>query len=229
MTVFSALLLPVLVGLGLWQLDRAAEKRALVTAVDSRLAAQPQDPSQLADLQRYIPVRLLGYFTDEYFYLDNRTRSGHVGYEILQVFVSGDRRWLVNRGWLPAERKRSALPEVTWPRAAKVITGFLYPVALAEDEAAASAVAGTARIQAVDSRLADTLDLAQPQWTIRLSADSDTALVTDWHLVSSSPARHLAYAWQWFAMAMALVILWLLAATRLPARLRGIDRRRQRD
>ncbi|WP_237059884.1 SURF1 family protein [Microbulbifer sediminum] len=222
LTVFSILLLPALVSLGFWQLDRADEKRSLIAAVDGRLSAQPQDPNTLEHLQRYSPVRLPGYFTDEYFYLDNRTRNGRVGYEILQVFVSGERRWLVNRGWMPASVSRSKLPEVSWPRAAKVITGFLYPVTQGHGDGGGNPITGDGpvRIQAVDAGLTGSLRLAKPDWTIRLSADSDTALVTDWRMVNSSPARHQAYAWQWFAMALALVILWLLAATRLPAALR---------
>ncbi|SDK44204.1 SURF1 family protein [Microbulbifer yueqingensis] len=218
LTLFSGLLLPILVALGVWQLQRAEEKQALVSQLDARLSAQPENPAGLDRLQPYMPVRLQGYFTGEYFYLDNRTRDGRVGYEILQVFVSGKQRWLVNRGWLAAGSSRAELPAVTWPLAAKVVTGFLYPVLPAGEESPA-ANSGS-RIQAVDERLTASLELAQPRWTIRLLADSDTALLTDWQMNNSPPERHRAYAWQWFAMAAALVVLWLLAATRLPVWLR---------
>jgi len=220
LTLFSALLLPLLLGLGTWQLHRAAEKSAMQAAIDTRLSAQPQDPAVLAQLQRYTPVRLLGYYDDQLYYLDNRTRNGTVGYEILQVFNSAEHRWLVNRGWVAAGADRAELPAVTRPLAAKVITGFLYPVA-AVASASAGADASGARIQGLSDALLAQFDLARPEWSIRLSADSDTALVTDWQLLQMSPQRHTAYAVQWFAMAAALVVLWLYAATSLRERLKN--------
>ncbi|WP_323846081.1 SURF1 family protein [Microbulbifer magnicolonia] len=214
LTLLSGLLLPLLLSLGFWQLQRAEEKSALNATIDTRLASQPRSlansAAELTGLQTYMPVRLLGFYTDEYYLLDNRTRNGRVGYEVLQVFVSARQRWLVNRGWLEAPPQRDELPEVDWPLAAKVITGFLYPVAPGDSE---SRPETDTRIQQLDSTFAGSLDLLQPQWSIRLSADSDTALVTDWQLVNSPPQRHRAYAAQWFAMAVALVILWLAAAT----------------
>ena len=40
-TLFVALLLPLLVGLGCWQLDREVEKRELLTRFEARRAADP--------------------------------------------------------------------------------------------------------------------------------------------------------------------------------------------
>ncbi|MGL6162253.1 SURF1 family protein [Microbulbifer sp.] len=214
LTLLSGLLLPVLLGLGLWQLQRAEEKAQLNAAIDARLSAQPREPAGLDALQAYMPVRLSGYYRDEIRYLDNRTRNGRVGYEILQLFVSGKERWLVNRGWVPAGADRGQLPEVAWPRVAKVITGFLYPL----DDT--GEVPAGPRVQSANRALGRELALARPAWSVRLSADSDTALVTGWQLVNSPPQRHTAYAVQWFAMAAALLLLWLFAATNLPRKLR---------
>lgn len=217
LTAISGLLLPLLLGLGVWQIQRGGEKAAINAAIDRRLSSQPRPPQQLDERRRFATVRMRGHYTGDYRLLDNRTRNGRVGYEVLQVFVGGGQRWLVNRGWLPAPPDRDTLPEVTRPRDTRVITGFLYPVAAAGETGTA---ATGRRIQRLDSGIAGRLDLAEPQWTVRLSADSDTALVTDWQLINSPPQRHYAYAVQWFAMAAALVILWLFAATRIPRLLR---------
>ena len=221
-------LFPLLIGLGNWQLQRAGEKQQILDTVDARLSSQPVKITELTTPQTYTPVRLLGFYTDEYLYLDNRTRNGRVGYEILQVFETGDSergksRWLINRGWLPAGRDRTQLPEVAYPLAAKVITGFLYPVGESTGDVPGgtpSKVVSHARIQALDTHLGRQLSLQFPQWHIRLSADSDTALLTDWQLVSTNPQKHRGYAVQWFSMAAALFVLWLLAATNLRERLR---------
>lgn len=225
-TFLSLCFFPLLLGLGSWQLQRAHEKQQLLDHIDARLASQPQNISQLTQPQTYTPVRLLGHYTDEYFYLDNRTRNGRAGYEVLQVFKTGQERWLINRGWIAAKARRSALPEIAYPRAAKVITGFLYPV----DESASAATQVNderdLRIQSLDRDLTDTLALAQPAWHIRLSADSDTALVTDWQLVNVNPERHQGYAVQWFSMAATLFILWVLAATNIRSMISTLRHRR---
>ena len=213
LTLLSGPLLLLLLSLGVWQIQRGEEKALINAAIDQRLSAQPRTPAELENLQHYTPVRMLGHYTDEFLLLDNRTRNGRVGYEVLQVFVCTGQRWLINRGWLPAPLERDALPEVHWPRAAKVITGFLYPVVPADESRAATS---GQRIQQLDSAITDTLNLQQSRWTIRLSADSDTALITDWQLINSPPQRHYAYAAQWFAMAAALLLLWLFAATGIP-------------
>ena len=217
LSILCLCLFPLLFGLGNWQLQRAQEKQQILDKVDARLSSQPVNISALDTPQIYTPVRLLGFYTDEYFYLDNRTRNGRVGYEILQVFETGSRstgkaRWLINRGWVPAGRDRTQLPEVAYPLAAKVITGFLYP-SRGADSGANHSAAPHARIQQLDAAVSASLRLAHPQWHIRLSADSDTALLTDWQLISTKPQKHRGYAVQWFSMTAALFLLWLLAAT----------------
>ena len=221
LTLFCGLLFPLLLSLGFWQLQRGEEKAAINTAIDTRLALQPRtltnNAAELDNLQSYTPIRLSGRYTGEYYLLDNRTRSGRAGYEVLQVFASTGQRWLINRGWVVAPAQRDQLPEITWPPADKTVTGFLYPVT---ETTAAKRFTHDRRIQQIDSAFTGSLDLAQPRWSVRLSADSDTALVTGWQLINSPPERHRAYAVQWFAMAAALFFLWLLAATRLQCLLR---------
>lgn len=221
LTLLSGLLFPLLLSLGFWQLQRGAEKAAINAVIDARLASQPRtladNAAELDNLQSYTLIRLSGRYTGEYYLLDNRTRNGRAGYEVLQVFASSGQRWLINRGWVVAPPQRDQLPEITWPPADKVVTGFLYPVT---ETTTTKRFTNDRRIQQIDSAFAGSLDLAQPRWSVRLSADSDTALVTGWQLINSPPERHRAYAVQWFAMAAALLLLWLFAATRLQRLLR---------
>ncbi|WGL15308.1 hypothetical protein PVT68_11060 [Microbulbifer bruguierae] len=221
LTILCLCLLPALIVLGNWQLYRAGQKQQILDDIDARLAAQPKKIDQIQELKTYIPVRLTGFYTDEFFYLDNRTRNGRVGYEILQVFETGnssqgEARWLINRGWLPAGSDRTKVPAVAYPLAAKVITGFLYP-SITNDQAQTRQVrlAPHSRIQQLGPSFNESLNLNHASWHIRLSADSDTAFLTNWQLVNIRPQKHIAYAVQWFSMAVALLVLWLLAATNL--------------
>ncbi|MBN8429511.1 SURF1 family protein [Microbulbifer salipaludis] len=227
LSALCLLFFPLLIGLGNWQLHRAEEKQQILQQVNTRLSSQPVAVADLESLEIFTPVRLLGVYTDEYLYLDNRTRNGRVGYEVLQAFEvsanagdakAGQRsRWLINRGWLAAGADRNQLPEVRYPLAAKVVTGFLYPSAESDTVGArppAKPGDEHVRIQSMDTGLGRQLGLQHPQWHVRLGADSDTALVTDWQLITTNPQKHRGYAVQWFMMAAALLIMWLLAATR---------------
>ncbi|QFT53007.1 SURF1 family protein [Microbulbifer sp. THAF38] len=211
-TLFSIGLMPVFVLLGAWQLNRAETKQMISLEIDARMSAQPVNPKNGIELKRFLPVKLTGKYSSNYFLLDNRTRRGQVGYEVLQIFISGNQRWLVNRGWIPLPESRAITPEVSYPDDATTILGFIYPVEYSESLSSNEKLFHQ-RIQAVNRKFTDSLDLSYKAWTLRLSADSESSLVTDWKLINSNSDRHIAYAVQWFAMAVALFILWLLTAT----------------
>lgn len=111
-TVVVLVLLPLMVGLGFWQLSRGHEKQLLVDSYADRRAADPISSAQLNDKAdpAFRRVRLRGQFDAEHsVFLDNRLRDGKAGVELLQPFhdqASG--LWLLlNRGWLPWPDRRT--------------------------------------------------------------------------------------------------------------------------
>ena len=44
---------------------------------------------------------------------------------------------------------------------------------------------------------------------MRLSTDESSGFVREWAIVSMPPVRHVGYAVQWFAMALAILILFI--------------------
>ncbi|MDP5210993.1 SURF1 family protein [Microbulbifer sp. 2205BS26-8] len=216
-TLLSAGLFPVLMALGFWQLQRAGEKVALSAELNARLSAQPVTPATMCGFERYTPVRLTGFFAEDHYLLDNRTRAGRSGYEVLQVFITPQAHWLINRGWVPAPNRRERLPQVATPQGMRTINGFLYPVIESTPTKHLPEGFPERRIQSLDTQFTRALKTADEKWSVRLSADSDAALITDWHWINSGPERHRAYALQWFTMAAVLAVLWLFAATRFTA------------
>jgi surfeit locus 1 family protein len=104
--VLAAVAAAVCVRLGIWQLDRLAERRALNAAVAGRMRAAPVAPGELpADTaaRHYRRVRLAGVpdYAREVV-LANRSRDGSPGVHLLTpVRVAGsDTAVLVNRGWV---------------------------------------------------------------------------------------------------------------------------------
>lgn len=102
-TLFVVFFLPLLLGLGSWQMQRAEEKRELQSLID---LGQAQLPTSLRSVQaepsmHWRPVRLQGSFDAERVWLlDNRTRGGQAGVEVLQLFSDqSGQELVVNRGW----------------------------------------------------------------------------------------------------------------------------------
>ena len=111
-SVLVALLLPGLLWLGFWQLQRGDEKRQLLASFEARRQAEPITLEQLEPMRdpAYRRVQLRGHFDTEHsLLLDSRSRDGHAGVELLQPFYDQPSGlWLLlNRGWLPWPDRRT--------------------------------------------------------------------------------------------------------------------------
>jgi len=112
-TVFAVPALLILIALGTWQIERLHWKEGEIAR---RLEhsqgpgiALPQAFPDPADVE-FTRVRLKGRFLhDQEFILGARTESGRVGYNIVTPFHLDDgRTLLVNRGWVPENRRDPA-------------------------------------------------------------------------------------------------------------------------
>lgn len=112
-TLISVPALIVLVGLCLWQVQRLHWKQDLIADREARVAAEPIAlPAEGGDAAAfdYRRVRLDGVFRhDKELFLGARSMNGNVGYQVLTPFeLSGGGAVLVDRGWVPVERKDPA-------------------------------------------------------------------------------------------------------------------------
>jgi surfeit locus 1 family protein len=232
-TLFTLILLPMMISLGFWQLQRAEEKSALAQAFELKQRRPPapldtitaKTPGELA----YLPVALSGHYRQEqYLLLDNRMHQGRFGNEVLAVFEldSGD-LVLVNRGWVAADPSRQVMPEVpgvTRVRVPVTITGHVYvspgePYLLADEAIQAG---WPKRIQAVQmNKIEPLFDRVLFPYPVRIDPDQAGALVVDWQVINVSPAKHHGYAVQWFTMAAALALIYLLRSTNIWRLIRG--------
>ncbi len=107
----------ILVSLGVWQLQRLAWKEAILSDINARVSAAPvavpQTPSAQSDL--YLPVELQGDFTGEELHVLASVKRRGAGYRVISVLQSDDRRIMVDRGFIPTERKDE-------PRQAQAVT-----------------------------------------------------------------------------------------------------------
>ena len=128
----TALIFPLLVGLGLWQLDRAKQKRALAAAFIANAEKSAIEIrhalTDYSESNQWLPVKARGKYLAPNILLDNRVRNGRVGYEILTPMQTADVSVLVNRGWVPAPPQRDRLPNVVVPTGEQMYSGKLGPV-----------------------------------------------------------------------------------------------------
>ena len=228
LSLMLLLLLPLCLRLGIWQLDREEEKLALQQTWEARQRELPAPLQQLAgvdDLQ-YRQVTFTGRFDNEHvFLLDNRIHEGRVGFEVVQAVVTADGfQVFVNRGWIAAGVDRRQLPQPPAVDGEVQLRGAVY-VPVGEPLLLGDIAPGPEW-----PKLLQTLDIAELAqlsglpadaglfpYSVRLAETSPGVLERNWSVISTTPEKHRGYAVQWFAMATAVLLLYLYYSTRPPA------------
>lgn len=107
MTVCALPALAILLGLGVWQMQRLEWKQGIIDQRAARLAAPPIDIANVPDDRwadiEHRRVRIRGEFLhDREILLLNRVRHGQTGFDVITPMVlEGGGAVLVNRGWVP--------------------------------------------------------------------------------------------------------------------------------
>lgn len=236
--VLYAALLSCMLWLGNWQLDRAALKVSMAQAATEARLAAPVSLNDVEDIpsaaQRYTRVSVSGQYDAAHQLLwDNRTHKGQAGFEVLVPLQLDDGQvLLVNRGWTPPGASRADLPDVSLPASANTrvtVEGLLSRPSkgFASGDALSPEGAWPRLLQYLDyPAISRTLGaplvpaLLQVQTMSEDGTDSTVMsdrpewLVANWQPAASGPAKHYSYAFQWFAMALALSIIFVVVNLR---------------
>ncbi len=203
--------------LGLWQLDRAAQKTVLHDALLARGAMPALDAAALARTaeaaqpQMHRRVQLQGrWLAAQGIYLDNRQMNGHPGFFLVTPLLIGpDDAVLVQRGWLPRNsREREQLAAVDTPAGTVRIEGRIAPglARLYEFESAAS---GAIRQNLDIAAYARETGLAlRPLVIVQLDGAAD-GLQRQWTPVAADVSKHHGYALQWFSLSALITGLYV--------------------
>ena len=186
----------------------------------------------------YTRVQISGeWLADRQFLWDNRTHKGRAGFEVITPMRTADGLLvLINRGWLPLGASRDELPDVSLPSelvdSVQTVTGYFtrpskgfaggdassrdadwpkllqfYDYPLIEDLLSAAIVPGVVQVLELDAAgggvtkspaLVDSVE-SPGLW-----------LTGNWQADASGPAKHYSYAFQWFAMATALAVIFVV-------------------
>lgn len=202
--------------LGLWQLDRAAQKTRLQTAIESRQTQPAVDqfvlrsaPSQ--DLQHRRAVLRGTWLPESTVFLDNRQMNGRPGFYVVTALKIADssEAVLVQRGWVPRNFvDRTALPAVATPPGPVVVEGRVTsgPSRLYELSPAQS---GPIRQNLdIDAYAAEIRWPLLPLAILETSAQPD-GLLRQWPVVGTGVEKHHGYAAQWFGLASLIAVLYV--------------------
>ncbi|HXH01448.1 MAG TPA: SURF1 family protein [Xanthomonadaceae bacterium] len=204
------------VRLGVWQLDRVHEKQAMLDAAASAQARVLPLADALHDEQAYLQVRGSGRFLPAPpLLLDGRVRDGRVGVQVYQAFAPDgiERVLLIDMGWLPLPADRR-VPHVSTPQGVQTVAGLLAPwpsAGLRLARASQPPSAGDALLMQIDRET--TQRILRPttplhDGVLRLDPKLPLGYARDLQLLRNSlpPQRHLGYAVQWFALALAVLV-----------------------
>ena len=104
-SVFIIFFILVFVGLGTWQIIRLDWKNNLILEIENSLKNPPVELAQ-SKKENFLKIKTSGSIDfDKQIYLYNLNESGTPGFEVINPITIGDENFLINRGWIPFEKK----------------------------------------------------------------------------------------------------------------------------
>jgi len=209
--------------LGIWQVDRAAQKRQLFAAFANAAAAPVVDFAQArgaaGDAQIYPHLRVAGHFVpDRGYWLDEQFNGNRVGVHAIGVFAIDGQpdSLLVDRGWVAWDHMPKTMPVAPAPPAGEIaLTGLYAPFPGGGLRIGGDALPAQTQWPKLtlflDAKAVSTdLGVAVQPRILLLDPEPADAFVRVWKPQVFPPVRHIGYAFTWFcfvAVAIAIFIV----------------------
>lgn len=208
------------VALGIWQLGRADEKSRLVAEDERHSSAPPVRLGEApvsADQLEHVHVEAHGRFeVGGLILLDNRVRQGVVGYEVVMPLdISNGKRYvLVNRGFIAAGGDRSTLPAISTPKGDVAIRGKAIVPGKRIYELGEAMTQGNVWQNLTIDRYRARFPFPIHAVMIEQRNDIGDGLSRDWPTHDRGINVHRSYAFQWFSLAVAITVLYIVMSCR---------------
>ena len=109
-SVFIIFFILVFIALGVWQIIRLNWKNNLILEIENSLKKPPVELSQ-SNKENFLKIKTSGLINfEKQIYLYNLNESGTPGFEVINPIFIGEENYLINRGWIPFEKKDT--PEI---------------------------------------------------------------------------------------------------------------------
>lgn len=220
--LFTGFFLPLFVVLGFWQLSRADQKSQWLTELKQAPVALELLALNESSLYRTTLINAQPV-SDFVFLLDNKTYQGRFGYEQWCLFATERGVIAASLGWVAGFSERTKLPETSCQislnqQAATLRMPPKNPLFDAQSNSRHSSDKNIWIVQTLSS-----------DWLMQFTGEPIVAFVqlnnpkpgiNIWQPSTVSPEKHFAYAIQWFAMAAALLGMFIFAGIRFGNRSR---------
>ncbi len=203
-SVFIIFFILVFIALGSWQIIRLNWKNNLIFEIESSLKKPPVELTN-TNIENYLKIKTSGLIDlDKQIYLYSLNDTGTPGFEVINPILINDINYLINRGWIPFEKKNS-----------KEIDLF--------DE---NNIVGTLKSQGRKNIFKPDNDLKENYWFSLNREDiykftgkefSKYIIYLDGNYQFPKPKKitanisnnHLKYALTWFSLAISILLLYL--------------------
>lgn len=214
-TLGTVILLPLFISLGLWQWHRAEYKQSLLDHYSSQ-AGQPalsleqalQDPEGF----RYFKLEAQGHYLNQKQLLqENQFYEHQLGYYVLTPFLTDSGKViLVNRGWIsknfnPSQLQLSENAITLKGRVSLAPSRTFYLGDNIRDPKAWPRLIQVIKMEEVSSLLGQKIEPV----IVLLSAQEPNGFARNWQPQGLPPEKHRGYAFQWFSLAVLIIILYL--------------------
>lgn len=212
----------ILCVLGTWQVFRYLDKQERIAQINQRseqgVITHDRLPMLALDDVRDVQISIDPKASSTSFlWLDNQQYNGQVGFKLI-VPVNTKQGWLlVNLGWVAGRVDRLALPmlpslhELQAPLSGAIsipgLNSFITETAIADG-------VFPKVIQQIEFiRISELLNLPLLPYMLTVTQPS-VDFVREWRPVVMEPAKHIGYALQWYGLAIAAAVIYLIARRR---------------
>lgn len=203
------------ISLGMWQLKRYDFKKTLLNTYQARLTSSPKhflqltDPIEKLQFQRIIVEG--DYLNELTFLQQNRYYHDQMGFEVITPLrIPGQQKLLlVDRGWIPKSHNQ-IVPSIENVNGRQSLVGYIklldeYQFILGKN--ILDPTIKPTLIQKIDvNEMSQLMQQSFYPFILRLDASQSHGFIRDWTIATVLPQRHMAYAVQWFALALVLLI-----------------------
>lgn len=221
LVIFTLLVFVGLIKLGLWQVSRAVEKEQRLARIADVQQGEYQSLLNVLSWQAEenindLPVKISGRFDAKHVFLhDNQTHQGQVGYRVLQVINSKYGHVLVNLGWIKGDRSRQTLPSVKAVEGKHELVGHirLLESAFILANQDFSSITWPLIVQQVNlDKFSQLIGQKLLPFVVYLDKTESIGFEKNWQPIVMPPEKHRGYAFQWFSLALAWLVLMLSAS-----------------
>ena len=217
--IFAIIFVPITISLGMWQIERANEKKLIIANYDKLLVSAPVALQKNQMLNNWQPIETTGTYEDTIVYEDNAINNGKAGFKVYHLFRNDDGTFIfIHRGFIERNLIKNNLPEVEIPTEKKSIYGttlFKQNNTFVKN------------IEESDSRiiqefnaslLIDKYPMLKDKYLHPFLFNLDIRDVDKYQPiekpVNMTASKHIGYAIQWFGLCAALIILTIYAYRR---------------